>query len=319
MNNKEINEIRDVATSIMDKNPKLSFELFSLCLKYRPEGQYLKNKFLDLKEYLDIKTFVVLGNCQSLPISGLIEFKNPNFHMVSTFREFEMRGINEVPSEFHYVDYIITQKLSDNFGVFATDSLKNKFLDKITVIPSCFFKGFHQDWNYFNHIGPIRDNINRCQSPIGDYHNQTIYDSFVDGLGVEDTLVRLNSIEYNKEKYGQLAEESISELRRREEFTDIDISDFIWSRFKSGENAFHSFNHPKKIILNELVNRILTRLKLDHNKQPSPGECLDWDVLSENILAGNRTSIIKKGKVYNEEQFVKDSFEIYRQLQSQTA
>ncbi|HHC7360592.1 TPA: WcbI family polysaccharide biosynthesis putative acetyltransferase [Vibrio parahaemolyticus] len=317
MNDKEINETRDVAKIIMKQNKKLAFELFSLCLKHRPHGPYLKSQFFELKKKLKIKTFVVLGNCQSQPISELIDFKDPSFHILSSLKVHEMRNMKTMPSELYYADYIITQNLGDSFGVLETNNIKNTFSDKVVVIPGCFFKGNHQDWSYFNHIGPNKNNINRVQSPIGDYHNQTVYDSFAEGLDVEATLQRLTSVKYNKEKYGHLAKESISELKLREKLTDIDISDFIWSCFKSGKNVFHSFNHPKKVVLNELVNRVLTKLQLDHNKQPSPGECLDWTILSGNILAGNRTSIITKGAVYSEEQFVKDSFEIYRKLQSQ--
>lgn len=262
VNNKEINEIRDVATLVMENNPKLAFELFSLCLKYRPQGPYLKSKFLELKKSLNIKTFVVLGNCQSQPVSELIEFKNPSFHVLSTLKVHELREIKTMPSYFDDADYIITQNLGNGFGVLETKNIKKHFSDKVTVIPGCFFKGNHQDWNYFNHIGPSTDNINRVQSPIGDYHNQTVYDSFVEGLNVEETLQRLTSVKYNKEKYGHLAKESINELKRREKLTDVNVSDFIWSNYKLGKRLFHSFNHPSKVVLNELVNRVLTKLNL---------------------------------------------------------
>lgn len=140
-------------------------------------------------------------------------------------------------------------------------------------------------------------------------------DSYSKGLSVQATLDNLNSYDYNHSNYQNEWLDSIEELKRREEVCDTKISDVIIKSYNDGVSQFYSFNHPNKELMNVHCNRVLSYLGLNYDPLSTPGECLDWDRLSNNKISfGNRTtSIFKVGKEISQEDFVKQSFIIYSQ------
>lgn len=311
MDNKNIDLIRDSAKELVNSNPLQAYKLFNLALKYRPDGVYLLEQEKILKKKLNIKKFIVIGNCQAKPLSELIEFKSSNF-IVDRYIEVHLyEHENSINKELEKADYIITQNISDKYKGINTKHLKAKYADKLTVIPGLFFKGEHPDWFY-----PPRVEGKRPQSPIGDYHNKTVFDSFFKGLNVEQTLKNLNDYEYNIKHYKNEAVESIKELKERELICDTKISDVIEKAYNEGVFQFHSFNHPNKKLMNTHCNRILQHLELIFNQNSSPGECLNWDKLSNNpISIKNRNfSLFKNNIEITQEEFVNSSFSLYEEI-----
>lgn len=309
MKGNDINLIRDSAMELMNYNKLAAYQLFVLALNHRPDGGLLIEQEAKLKEELKLKTFVLIGNCQMEALADLIKFKNTSFQVKSVIQAHIYKHDKNIYNIFNNADYIITQNISEKFEGINTKKLKEIYKDKIIITPGLFFKGEHPDWFY-----PPRINNKRLLSPIGDYHNKTIMDSYSEGLSIQAAIDRLNDYNYNYKKYKNEALLSIQELENREKSCDTKISDIIKESYTKGESQFHSFNHPNKKLMNLHCNRILDFLNLEFNPSATPGECLAWDKLSNNILySKNKTSIFKLGKEITQEKFVKQSFEIYSQ------
>jgi len=308
MDNKNINLIRDSAKKLIQSNPLMAYKLFHLALQYRPTGWYLIEQERKLKKQLNIKKFIVIGNCQAKPLSELIEHKNPHFIVDKSIAAHLYKYDASIHDSFKKADYIITQNISNNFKGINTQLLKEQYPDKVVVIPGLYFKGEHPDWFY-----PPNTNGKRLKGPAGHYHNKTVMDSFAKGLSVEQTLSNLNSYEYNVEHYEGVALESLKELKIREQACDTKISDVIEAAYNNSELLFHTINHPNKQLMNTHCNRILEYLNLEFNKEATQGECLDLIRLSNNVISSKMTSdfIFKQGIKVNKKHFVTRAFDFY--------
>ena len=140
-------------------------------------------------------------------------------------------------------------------------------------------------------------------------------DCYAKGLSVSQTIIFLNSYEYNTEKYQEEWLESINELKNREQHCDTKISDIIEHAYKNGEPLFHTLNHPKKKLMNEHCNRILDYIGLSYNRSASEGECLESVRLSTNIIytENPQSSVAIWGDEISQDEFVKKSFSIYHE------
>ncbi|WP_298942634.1 WcbI family polysaccharide biosynthesis putative acetyltransferase [uncultured Psychromonas sp.] len=309
LENIEINKIRDAAIKLIDSDPFLAFKLFDLALKYRPMGPLLIDKYTLLKDQLDITTFIIIGNCQSDVIADLIPLKNNKFYVIECIKAHEYTYDDSIIHRLDRTDYIITQPISKLFKGINTEELNKRYSSKMVVIPGVFFKGNHPDWFY----PPKLPNGKRPQSATGPYHNQTIFEAFNEGLSEEEALKRYLDVDFNQQKYINVAEDSILELRNREIKVDIKMSDIILNNFNDGVCDFHTINHPKLSLMNELVNKLLKHIKLNIQNLDTKGEALDWIKLRTNPINKliNPNSIVVKDKEMSSLFFVKRSYEIY--------
>ena len=156
----------------------------------------------------------------------------------------------------------------------------------------------------------------RLQSPIGDYHNATVIESFIEGLPPQQALQRYYDCDHNRQRYADVAQRSLTELQQRERQVDIVMSDLIANYYAQGELVFHTFNHPTKALLNQQVNRLLQHLQLTPLNLSYQGECLDRVQLRVNPMvsgaADTASETRKLGKAVNMLEFVQQSYQIYR-------
>lgn len=121
--------------------------------------------------------------------------------------------------------------------------------------PNSYYKGYNPETTYLKHNGIIVKRF--C-----DYHDSNVIKDYLLGKSESDVVSSILDIEYYSNDFiWENAKNSLSELRKREIITDINISDFIeenWTKIK----LFHSMNHPTNLVLLEVADRILTNLGL---------------------------------------------------------
>lgn len=183
------------------------------------------------------------------------------------------------------------------------------FGDKLIRIPNLHFEGFHPDWCYLPKL-----HGKRLQSLIGDYHNALVIRSFLNNDSIEDAIRKLTDKALYKALFAGHGEASLAQLVEREKELDICMSDVVQKYFDEGVVCFHSFNHPKKALIESLVGRILELKAIEFTDQKFKREILDSVQLRSNILTewdGAVRRTIKDGKEVNDREFVERCFAIY--------
>ncbi|WP_432697900.1 WcbI family polysaccharide biosynthesis putative acetyltransferase [Marinobacterium sp. YM272] len=312
MNRLDINCIRDAAIKLKETDPKMAFELCAIALKYRPKGKYIRQLYDELRLSLGIKKFVIIGNCQSGVIEKILKEKSDRFKVDLVIRAHKYKSHDpKVYDVMEDADYIITQNISEKIHGIGTNTISDKFPGKVVKILNLFFTGYHPDWCYIPRVKGVR-----CQSPIGDYHNRTVLDSYINGDDEEETIRKYRDYEYNSKKYIGVAEDSLIELKNRERHVDVKMTDIIEKDFLKGKCRFYTFNHPYSDLLEIQVNRILELLGLSFKSVDLKDGALDGTIMRVNPCVSsfkNETHIIYNGEVVDIKEFVKKSFELYEQ------
>ena len=305
----EVDAIRDAARALKDADSRLSYRLFRLAFLCRPGGPYIASNYKELKQSLGIKSFVVIGNCQAEIIASLLREKNPTIEIdLVVVAHLYKHASDDIYKRLDLVDYIVTQNISDAFSGISTSLLESKYKDKLIKIPNVFFSDYHPDWTYLPTVGGVR-----CQSPIGDYHCRTLVTSFLEGLSVDDAICRMYSPDYAVSTYANAAQNSIEELIERERHLDVVVSDIVWSDYLRGVCRFHTFNHPSRSPLNELVGRILDFAGLPNIEPDTQGENLDKVVfgVSKNVIGMTDGALLVNGAEVDIRDFSERSYATY--------
>lgn len=234
---------REIA-SFTDYNEKKMAEIFEYIAKYR-------------------SIWGVYGNCQSIVISKLMQNTNVlkekyvfcEFPFVQDMKIEAEKGFHEDYMKFFSV--FIYQNVSDknNYGKkLATEDLVLKCLNKnckTVSIPFVYFKGYFPQY-----IKNKRDSkLGLC--PYGD---RIIQDFCEMGKSTEWILERVKKEDlFSETEIQNNLDETIQELRRREEKCDIKILDWILENYQK-QYLFYSPNHPTNMCFKELVRRILQYL-----------------------------------------------------------
>lgn len=271
---------------------------------------------------------VVVGNCQARPVAELMGSFCSDVH-ISYVAIAHLIGNND-ESEFNTAiaeaDYIVTQKVDNDYPCLFihTSKLKEKYPEKVKVILNLYCMIYDPDWFYFRF-----ENRAVLPGPIGEYHNKTIYDSWLKGLPINEVLCLLNSTDYNNKLYGDVFNQSLAELKRREESVDVKITDYIVSEYNQ-TRLFHTFNHPTSILLEEYVNRILLQINknliIERKKmcfEPLGRFSPKVNVQFENLSISLKTHkgveapyLIHPGlknKVYNDVELISSFYNLYNQ------
>lgn len=306
MNNNDADSLRDAAIKLKETEPKLAFDLIKLAHELRPNGPAITALYTQLKKKNNIKNILLVGNCQITSTAKIMKKKNPNLNIDTIVVHEEKVSDDALDFKIKNSDNIITQNISDNFNNLSTRNLKEKS-DNLLIIHNLFYQGYHPDWCYLPLINGIR-----LKSPIGDYHNKTVIDGFLNNKSAQEILGMILSKEYNK-VFSHVKKSSLNELRKRESFVDIKMVDFLQNMIEnSGDCLFHTFNHPSKIILDEQCNRILSYLNLDNSMDTIEGECLDNLILPRNITVKSGDKIIKENKEIEWISFIEKCIVLYK-------
>lgn len=280
----------------------------------------MKNKYTKNRVF----TIVILANCQNQEIANMFNMmiNMENFIVKNFYHEMINNNPDNLKNEFEIADIIITQPLSEKFGYFATDNIKNIYPSKCLVIPNLFFRGYFPELTYAGEEGK------RLPSPIGEYHHAGIIAGWEMGL-VQNELYRfLNSENFYLETgLRDALKKSIKELINREKVCDITISDFILNNYKS-KPLFYTVNHPTGALIYELAIRILKKLEIE--RREIPNYMFRTSLVNATIFGINPTyanivglefeqSIFVQtnrlgGKSYDLLTYIKESYKLYQNV-----
>ncbi len=209
----------------------------------------------------------IYANCQSMYISALLRTNSDfnkkyimcNFPFIQHIAEEKNNGFSE--EYMKEIDLFIYQNVSveNVFGrMLATQEYVLPLLNRNAIkisIPFVYFNGYFPQYirNRRN------DDVRRGEghTPYGDEKIQTLVEK---GTSTEAIVKILNDVDlFSIEELEENVENSLCELRKREEKCDVVISDIIENQYKNNY-LFYSPSHPTNYCLKFLVQRILKRL-----------------------------------------------------------
>lgn len=220
------------------------------------------------------KIAVIYGNCQTSAIGRILK-ANKSFRqdyvVVKIPMVFEYETKREMLEYFsnddnfwNQVDLFIYQPVSENnkfSPVLCTDRIINKLKEtcKKVVILNLYFTGYFPQMIVGG--SKVLSEINQAgMIPFGDKYIEGFIE---DRINLEEIMnIVLDENFIGAEEIIQNAESSLAELERREQQTDIKITDYIKEHYQK-KQLFYSCNHPNEELMLEYTNRLLRFLDYD--------------------------------------------------------
>ena len=223
------------------------------------------------KKLIKKKKICLSGNCVTAVIPEFLnsnrDFKN-RYEVVLSKPVFMVQedDVDLIKQQVSECDVFITQPIGGGrykeLGIDTESLIKLMKKDaKMIIMPVPYFTGYFPEQFYLHDktgasIGEYKE-IPQSPSP---YHNKIIFKGFVDNLSEEEVLKKLYSLDnFNAGIPTKAVRASITELKRREAYTDFGIADFIEKKYKK-HKLFYSINHPTNYLLNYMCEVMLKKL-----------------------------------------------------------
>jgi hypothetical protein len=151
-------------------------------------------------------------------------------------------------------EVIFAQLVADAYpcSFVRTSVLRERYGERVRVWPNLFHSGYNPELTYLR--GPDR---RPRRGPLGDYHMRPVVEAWREGRSVEDAAALVTDVEANRERFETVPAQSLAELRRREEVTDLRIVDWMEANQWS-ERLFFTFNHPAWRLITETARRLVS-------------------------------------------------------------
>lgn len=198
---------------------------------------------------------VVAGNCQARPVSKYLKIMCPEIELLPEIIVHLSRPDLAVAHQqiLDSADVILAQSVQDGYSVehLTSNNLRSQYGDKLITWPNLFFTGNCIDIVYIT----TSDN-RRLSGPLDVYHNRLLYETWQDGVPVEEATTEVRT-RYARESDVLQASirASLDELFRRDAQTDVQIASFVSSNWQR-QRLFFTFNHPSSILLLELTRQL---------------------------------------------------------------
>ena len=224
------------------------------------------------------KQFSVFGNCQADPLGSILQ-TNKDFNDEYDFVPFAQPAfalraehVEQTMAQLANTDVLITQNVSEKFGVYSTRNLIANLKPGARVIrvPNIYFSGYTPEITYFRAAEPH-------VTAFCDYHDANFLKFYFENPA---TAVKKSVAAYSDETFYSddfvltNAHNSLQELRHREMDCDVTISDFIQANWQS-DVLFYSMNHPKRKLLAHVASQILQGLSIPSTDITGQYEHLD--------------------------------------------
>ncbi len=196
--------------------------------------------------------FVVLANCQSGPLSLIIERLIPNLERVPIKA---IHTLNKSDPEallitLREVELVIHQPIGDTFGPLSISELKVKLPNSTFIsFPSIYFDGYFPDLMYLR-----LQKGGTLKGVIGDFHDRRIIESFLNKKNVQDTFLMLNQ-KKPIELVNKNIISSLAKLEKREVNLDIKLTKYLEMNVMK-RRLFYVFNHPTNDVLIEVTKQL---------------------------------------------------------------
>ena len=216
------------------------------------------------------KKLLFVGNCQA---NGLLELFSHSTHFTNAFTWKVFPGVFEITPEtvaiLHselattdvFLFHPVQESYRNNLGV-GSETLKSllpQHAVRLSVSPT-YWNGYNPELFY------LRNPDGSHFTEQFDYHSRIIFKSFIEGLSVEDTILRFSEPTVS---IGSLAAamDGLEELKRREMSLDIRTESFIRSHFRE-QRLFWTLNHPTNALLLHIADQIFNLLDVENDLLP---------------------------------------------------
>ncbi|MDC7682866.1 WcbI family polysaccharide biosynthesis putative acetyltransferase [Asticcacaulis sp. BYS171W] len=226
------------------------------------------------------QNILIISNCQVQLLKHCLSAvcENADFDTIPvhvyTPDEREKVFSEVIASRDHY-DLVLSIALSDDFGALSRDAIAATFHPvPVITISNLVFTGLHPDITYIGGLSA------RTPGPLGDYHSRLALLGYLMGLEPAQTEKLYRAEVYHQLGYFNAFQESLEEMRRRDETTDIPIGSLLEERLRLGV-CFFSHNHPTSFLMAPYVGKIARTL---HERglirytgfEPRPEEVLNF-------------------------------------------
>jgi len=197
----------------------------------------------------------IVGNCQARPVGHYLSCMCPEINLLPE-TIVHLSSPESAPQDLSRLDQanlIIAQSVQDGYHAshLATNALRERYGDKVIVWPNLFFNGNCADLAYLT----SEDN-ERLQGPLGAYHNKFVFECWKNNIDESQALDALDSLySKNASELSMSVEKSLEELHKRDLSSDVNIAEYISSRWQE-QRLFFTFNHPAACLLVELSRQI---------------------------------------------------------------
>lgn len=220
----------------------------------------------------DRQTALIYGNCQTEIIANMLEY-NTEFHnryvllrvpQIHLYRDEEqIQQIFYQNAIMQKIDLFIYQNVKESNRFSAWLGVNNIMKQmsnncKRLCIHNIYFDGYFiqydaDDNRYFN-------NMNHKDFP---YTDGIVHGLIKDKKNIDEILKLINDTELMpRNEILAKCQESIDNLRQRENNVDIPIVDYIEEHYRK-EQLFYTYNHPKSKVIYEYAKRILETLGIN--------------------------------------------------------
>ena len=226
------------------------------------------------------------GNCQAIALMSMFSGGSSAADFCFSYELCHAPEMNKhhFTRHIHEADIIVTQPIMEGYG--GTDYTNTSYIleqaagKKVIVFSSCYFDFYYPDLRYLAEV------------PEPAYHHQRLIDYYKEGRTPAAFITEVVENEglMSKEELLAKAEESIGELRKRDEDARnrygawdnvhyVSIADFVERNYRE-RLLFYSFNHPTKHLLQFIADQIIRiaavrGLTIDHDLDPlaEPTRC----------------------------------------------
>lgn len=214
---------------------------------------------------------ICYGNCQAVALSHIIKDIYSDIYDLLLLPPVHL--MTSIDIEMFYeclqndrLKLLIMQNISDNYKNNYLLSTKNilscvKNAKNIIIIPVCYLDFYYPSISYIKTKNTYFNDINLMNLKHNDHEDHEDYndhedykEKFIDIVNNEDFY----SLEYLQNKF----DNSIRELKSREKFTTIKISDYIEENYKD-KLLFYTRNHPTGHIFKYIIFKLNTLLNLE--------------------------------------------------------
>lgn len=199
----------------------------------------------------------IAGNCQAETLRWMstVADKRLQVEQLPAYHELTAETEPLVHAAFEDAEAIFAQRVAEDFYIesLRPSRLKERYGDKCSLWPNIYFDGYFPGLRYL-----YRLDGHKVVGPLGDYHFQQIIDGWVARKSNPQILESLLSTQGWPWCEADPAEQSLNQLRRREQDCDVIISDHIARNFRT-RKLMHSMNHPVNSVLMVLFDRLMER------------------------------------------------------------
>jgi hypothetical protein len=221
---------------------------------------------------------VVVGNCQATALELMLSTNDEftrrfEFVRFPSVHEFPEERVPELHRTVADADLLILQRIDDGYrdgmGLGTNTLAKIARTSSVLRWPSVYWAGYFPDLFYLRDAtgGLVLDGPS-------DYHDRTILRAYAAGVDVADACLLLEDPE-RPSAARAWAEEATAELSVRGRDCEVQVTEFIASRFRE-ELLFYTMNHPTNRLLAFIAQQITDLLGVPGNvdSQRMPGEVL---------------------------------------------